>query len=301
MASLYSDGVLCIQNPGAGREKIFGIGTLKYVEKQKKVMVIGTGVSGLKVAEICKKRGHEVEIYEKIDAVGGQLLLAEKIPYKSELQEIYRYLKIELQEKGVPIFYNVTADIRLVESKSPDIIIVATGSRPFVREFKGQKTVKMNIIDSRRAITHSSEIGDRVLFFDDIGYWQGAGVVDYVSALCKDLAIITPKMTLGIDIEATSVFMLYKRLYKTNTKIITSHVISELNGSNVIIENIFNHKKTSITDVDTLIVAESARSDNDLYKELKDAGKNVIAIGDCVAPRTIRHCVFEAEEMARGI
>jgi thioredoxin reductase len=301
MASLYSDGVLCIQNPGAGREKVFGLGTLEDARKQKKVMIIGAGISGLKAAEICKKRGHAVEVYEKTDSIGGQLLIAEKIPYKSELQEVYRYLKLELQKNNIPIFYNSTVDITFVESKSPDVIVVATGSRPFVRELKGQETAKMNILDSRRAITHNSEIGNRVVLLDDIGYWQGAGVADYVSILCKELTIVTPKMSLGVDIEATSVYMLHKRLYRANAKIITSHNILELNGSNVVIENIFSHKKNTVTGVDTLIVAESARSDNELYKQLKAACKDVVAVGDCVAPRTIRHCILDAEETARMI
>jgi 2,4-dienoyl-CoA reductase-like NADH-dependent reductase (Old Yellow Enzyme family)/thioredoxin reductase len=301
MASLYSDGVLCIQNPGAGREKIFGIGTVTNVKKPKNVMVVGAGVSGLKAAEICGKRGHKVTVYEKSDSIGGQLRIAEKIPYKSEFEEVYRHLKIELSDLKIPIYLNTEIDIFLVEKDCPDVIIIATGSYPFVREFTGQQGAKMNIIDSRRAIIHSDEVGENVLFFDDIGYWQGAGVADYVSLLCKELTIVTPKMTLGKDIEDTSVFMIHKRLYRFGAEIIPSHVVSKIDGSNIIIENVFNHQKTVVEDVDTLIVAESARSDNALYKQLKMAGKNVIGIGDCIAPRTVRHCILNAEEVARSI
>lgn len=297
------DGIYveCIQNPGVGREKHFGTGTLEAAKEPKEVMVAGAGPAGLKAAEIAAKRGHHVTVYEKSPKAGGQILAAEKIPYRNEMEEIYRYLKIQLQQLGVEIHYGTFVDRRLVEDKSPDILIVATGSHPLAPAFSGQDQAEMTILTAREAMENVEKIGKKVVVFDDIGSWQGGGVADYCTALDADVTVVCSGASVGSDIESGQAYLLTKRLYENGVDIIASHTIHSISGNSIVIENTYNHRQKTLEGFDTVIVAGQSRSDNQLYKEMKALRGGVYAVGDCVAPRGVEQAIFEAEELARRI
>ena len=119
------EGVVCVHNPAAGREKRLGIGTLTKTGQKKKILVAGAGIAGLKTAEIAARRGHQVSVYEKGPQAGGQMLLAEKIPMRAEMGEIYRYLRVQLQRMGVPVYYNCPVGMDLIREKQPDVVVTS--------------------------------------------------------------------------------------------------------------------------------------------------------------------------------
>jgi len=55
------------------------------VTKEKKVLVLGGGPGGMQAAIIAAKRGHHVTLWEKSNALGGQLILAVIPPDKQDL------------------------------------------------------------------------------------------------------------------------------------------------------------------------------------------------------------------------
>ena len=297
------DGIYveCIQNPAAGREKHFGIGTLQPAAEKKNIMVIGAGVAGLKYAEIAAKRGHSVEVYEKTNTVGGQVLLAEKIPYRIETSEVYRYLKIQLQEAGVPIHYNYAVDVATVERINPDVVVVATGSTPIIPDYEGLKTTKIAVLDVREAMRDICKIGSHVLVYDDIGFWQGAGVADYCTAVGVKVTIATPGADVAGDIESGQAYLLRKRLHKYGVQFLCNHTLTGFGEDSVVFENAYNHKRKILKGIDTVLIAGQCKSDNEIYKALKGKRPHVYAVGDCVAPRAIEQAIFEAENLARTI
>src|SRR6478735_3264523 len=74
--------ISCIQHPETGRELRFG--ALQITRRSKNVMVIGGGPGGLKAAAVAAERGHRVTPYEAASRVGGQVLLLERLPGRSE-------------------------------------------------------------------------------------------------------------------------------------------------------------------------------------------------------------------------
>ena len=68
----------------------------------KRVAVVGTGPSGLAVADQLNKRGHNVTVYERADRVGGLLMYG--IPnMKLEKQVIDRRVKL-MKEEGIELY-----------------------------------------------------------------------------------------------------------------------------------------------------------------------------------------------------
>ena len=114
--SLYGDAVSVRDNEYSIIENAYkeGYASAKTpsVRTGKKVAVIGSGPSGLAVADQLNKRGHSVTVYERDDRVGGLLMYG--IPnMKLEKHVIDRKVNI-MKEEGIKFItgVNVGKDIK---------------------------------------------------------------------------------------------------------------------------------------------------------------------------------------------
>ena len=96
----------------------------------KRVAVVGTGPSGLSVADLLNKRGHKVTMYERSDRVGGLLMYG--IPnMKLEKWVIDRRVDI-LKEEGIDFITGVDVgrDISAEELKAQyDAVVLCCGAK----------------------------------------------------------------------------------------------------------------------------------------------------------------------------
>ena len=64
----------------------------------KKIVILGAGIAGLEAARVAKLRGHDVEIYEKSNKIGGIMPLVAAEYKKEEFINIVKYLEIQLKK-----------------------------------------------------------------------------------------------------------------------------------------------------------------------------------------------------------
>ena len=69
--------------------------------RKKKVLVVGGGPAGMEAAITAARRGHEVLLYEKTDALGGALKFAEAVPFKQDLYRFTQCLIRRVESSGV--------------------------------------------------------------------------------------------------------------------------------------------------------------------------------------------------------
>lgn len=132
--SLYGDAVSVRDNEYSIIENAYkeGYASAKTpsVRTGKKVAVIGSGPSGLAVADQLNKRGHSVTVFERDDRIGGLLMYG--IPnMKLEKHVIDRKIAI-MKEEGVEFKtgVNVGKDVKANELlKKYDKVVLACGSR----------------------------------------------------------------------------------------------------------------------------------------------------------------------------
>ena len=90
---MQEKGVRCIHNPVAGRESIRSERGFSRAQTERRVVVVGGGPAGMKVAEVSALRGHEVTLLERETELGGQVRLAAKQPLHGEILEVSDYLE----------------------------------------------------------------------------------------------------------------------------------------------------------------------------------------------------------------
>lgn len=116
----------CMVNPRTGREAA----PMLQPDKLLTVAVVGGGVAGMQAAKTAAERGHDVTLFEAGSELGGQFLLASRIPGKQMFREAIRYYRVSLERLGVSVKMNVSPDAAMLSGF--DRVIVATGVKPYV-------------------------------------------------------------------------------------------------------------------------------------------------------------------------
>lgn len=146
----------CLVNPRACAET-----ELNYTETDtpKKLVVIGAGPAGLAFATTAALRGHQVDLYEASNVIGGQFNIAKKVPGKEEFEETLRYFKRQLDITGVNVHLNHSVSAEELAATAADEVIIATGVTPRTPAIEG--------IDHKKVLTYldvfnGAEIDQRV-------------------------------------------------------------------------------------------------------------------------------------------
>lgn len=125
--------VTCTVNARVGREGE----PFPPVSEPKTVIVVGGGPAGMEVARVAGKRGHDVTLYERASALGGQLRWATNAPAKREYASLVRYYEAELRAYDVDVRSGVRMDRNALADVTCDALVVATGSVPTVSPIAG--------------------------------------------------------------------------------------------------------------------------------------------------------------------
>ncbi len=299
----------CIHNPAAGEEQTLGIGTLKPATPRKKVVVVGGGPAGMKAAEVAARRGHDVALIEKGDALGGEVLIAAKVPLREEFRGIIRYLDTQLKKLPAKIKLNTEATVESILAMNPDAVVVATGSvprslgyqntRPDITAHPGIE--QENVLFARDAILHPERVGQKVLLVEDgESNWKVMSTAVYLAEQGKNVEIISSLFYAGTRIGGNSIGILYGKLFALGVKLTPMTGFLGINGKTVTLFHAFTNEQRQ-EDYDTVVLCFYNKASDDLYFGLKGKVKEIVRVGDCLAPRDAQAAVREGELAARAL
>ena len=130
----------CAVNPRTGFEDIICV-TPAPVNSSRKIAVIGAGPAGILCACTAAARGHHVDLFEKMDRAGGQLIPGSVPRFKYDLANYLDYLRNLLAKtaKGhkLHIHFQTEVTAELLKNGNYDAVINCTGGRPVKPAVKG--------------------------------------------------------------------------------------------------------------------------------------------------------------------
>ena len=147
-------------------------------------MIIGGGPAGMKAAAIAAQRGHHAILYEAERRLGGQALLAQMLPGRAEFGGLITNLERELELAGVQIHRNTRVDPAMVSAAAPDVVLVATGAKPYWPPFPREDGLQ--IVDAWAVLLGQATVGQSVVVIDWRASSKGADLRPSVAVLDAD-------------------------------------------------------------------------------------------------------------------
>jgi 2,4-dienoyl-CoA reductase-like NADH-dependent reductase (Old Yellow Enzyme family)/thioredoxin reductase len=286
----------CTVNVAMGKELEFKV---VPAPRAKNIMVIGGGPAGMEAARNLAERGHQVSLYEKGPALGGQWKILSN--YLPEEAKLIRYLSSGLIRSGVKVFLNQEIKARTVIDAKPDAVVIATGSGPATLSIPGINLNK--VVQAVDVLSGDAKTGQEVVIIG--ARLVGLSTAIYLAKMGKKVAVITRgKIARGFGHNQKGAIFEY--LVQYGVHVYPNTIPDSITESGVNVwwdsgeppakDNVFGFLKA-----DSVVLAVGAISNNSLSEELKDKLPEVYSIGDCAGKRSIFAAVRGGSEIGRKI
>ncbi len=300
--------IACIHNPAAGRESWLGIGTLKPAGRPKRVSVVGGGPAGLKAAEIAARRGHSVTLFERASEMGGQVRLAARAPTRADIEEVARYLIVQCTKLGVELRTGVEVAADDLQANGAEAVVVATGCRPKRTFFSPLRLQEVDIpgADGPNVLTAwdvlgGAETGSRVVVIDQDGHWRAASAAEFLADRGRQVTVLTSFPSIGYDLTIFDLMLLIPRFIQKRIRVLSSHEVLALDGDAVHVRHLYTRQEERLEGIDTVVWVTGREANDELYLALQDRVPELYRAGDCLAPRTIEHAIWDGEMIGRKL
>ncbi|MBT4290152.1 MAG: FAD-dependent oxidoreductase, partial [Deltaproteobacteria bacterium] len=297
----------CLVNPRACYETEMEVLPVNLV---KKIAVVGAGPAGLAFAAVAASRGHQITLFESDSEIGGQFNLAKLIQGKHEFSETLRYFKRQIEIHKITLKLNITVSEKDLINNDFDEIVLATGIRPRTPTIPGINHSK--VIGYIEALKQPPKVGKTVAIIGagGIGFDVAEQITEIetpgkneIEAFMEEWGIdksyinrggITG-ITSGFPTVPREVYMLQRQPGKPGRKLAKTtgwirrtrlrrkkvQMLSGVSYDRIDDQGLhitFKNRST-ILEVETVIICAGQVSQNQLYHKLKASGQKLHLIG----------------------
>lgn len=284
--------VSCAVNPACGREADYAL--LPALEK-KSVMIVGGGIAGMEAARVASLRGHVVTLYEKSDRLGGVVIPGGVPDFKEDDHALLKWYERELRELKVPLVFNTEVSEEMILRTSPDVLIVATGSRPKRLKIGDAPNVYTaeDVLNGVKPAGESAIIIGAGLVGCETALWlydQGKKVT-IVELADRILALAGPLCHANHD-------MLQDLLEFKKIDVMTSSCVSAPAEGGFMVKR---GAEEVFVPADSAILAIGYVPERSLYEKVRNKVPEAYTFGDSREVSNIMYAIWDAYEVARSI
>lgn len=284
--------VTCTINPECGEEYK---GAPEKADKPLRVWVIGGGPAGLSAALSASERGHSVDLFERGDALGGQLLPASRPPNKKVYATWVEWAARRLETAGVEIHTGRALTVEGVMEGKPDYVILATGAWPLVPDIPGIDSE--NVVDARELLLGRTTLASKAVILG-AGY-VGMETADYLSARGIKATLLEMSLTPPVSKLTTHGWWMYKRLKEVGGTLLLGAEVVVIEPDAV--TYVRDGQEHTLEPAGPIINAMGARPEVELLGSLEEQGIPHVVVGDALSPRRLIEAVHEGHAAGLGV
>lgn len=283
--------ITCSRNPMVGKEKVYEI---TDTEKPEKIAVIGGGVGGMSAALILDARGHEVELFEQTDILGGQLRLSGRIPGKEEFENSLKVRIHEIEKSNIKLHMETEFIDKMISDEDFDRVIIATGADARGLTIPGSKLKNVHLFTDilKGKVKPKGEIA--IIG----GGFAGVGMAELL-ANQEDthVTVLEEKKVIGEDLGELRRISVMENLKELGVEFKTSVELLEIKKDSLIYKEKNKNKELEIDHV-IMAVGYNANKSNDIKQYCQDREIPFYVIGDALIPRRALDAISEAANIS---
>ena len=170
----------------------------------------------------------------------------------------------------------------MVEAGTPDVVIVASGSKHIIPDIPGVKND--NVFTAVDAHKNAAKLGKNVVIIG--GNLVGCETALYIQQLGKNVTILEMTDTLHADAKPILGQAIQFHLDKSGVKCIANAECTAISREGVRVSYKDGHEET--IPADAVILAVGMKSTKDTVNSMRNCALDVVPVGDCIQPGNIR-------------
>ena len=304
----------CTQNPTVGEEWRRGWHPERVPCKMSdaRILVIGSGPAGLEASRALGQRGYDVALAEARMELGGRVTLEAKLPGLAAWARVrdWRVARIHAMP-NVETYLDSRLSLDDVLEFGADHVLVATGAR-WRRDGIGVTNTapiegwpQSGVMTPDDLFEGKTARGPAVVFDDD-NFYLGGLIAEKLRLEGHAVTLLTTAaLASAWTVHTLEQARIQARLLELGIEIAANKNLLRVHNDSVEVACLFSGRQSSL-EAGTVIVVTSRQADRELVqalldKRMADPGiriKTVQAIGDCDAPATIAHAVYDGHRAA---
>ncbi|PKN33272.1 MAG: NADH:flavin oxidoreductase [Deltaproteobacteria bacterium HGW-Deltaproteobacteria-19] len=282
--------VTCTFNPECGNEREQAAPDTPG----RRLWVIGAGPAGLSAALAAVERGLKVEVFEKEETPGGQVLPASRPPHKEAFLDWVNWAVRQAKERGVIFHCGREVDAELLKSGRPDAVVLAAGASPSVPKIPGIHGC--HVFDARNVLTGRADPAGPAAVLG-AGY-VGMETADYLLARGIDVTILEMQAAYPVGKHTSHGYWLHLRLKERGARILLGTMVTGIGEHAVAYRQ---GEEEGTVPAASVITALGARMENRLEDVLREIGIPWRTVGDAAGPRRLLEAIHEGDRAGREI
>jgi len=301
--------------------------------RQKNILVVGAGPSGMEAARLLAMQGHHVEVWEKDKDLGGTVRIA-TLAYEPNGQLI-TYLDNSLKDLGVKIKRGTLATIENIQSFQADHVLMAVGANRDAPSIPGKDLKHVFDGEQLRGLLFGSDLSaiKKLSIFQQIvlkigrasqllrnvkaltilskiwmpiskniiiigGDLVGLELAEFLIERGRKVTVLEPSTSLGPNLSIVRRSRVVHLLKENGATLLTNATVNEISKEGVLYEL---GEEAHLAQADQVIIAMGANPNLELTNALRDKNIAVTPIGDCTSVGYIHGAIADARNAVLAI